>query len=143
MSTAVRAAALGVVLGVSLGCPRVPVPLEPPRADLAGSAEAPGEAGGLVVSLELTVTNPNARALEIRAVDWQLAVAGEPVVRGRDGAEPSTLPARSQAVVRVQAHVAPGAAARLKQALAKGAPLEATGTLHCYGPQGAITSGFR
>jgi LEA14-like dessication related protein len=119
-------------------CPRVVRPLEAPRVELRG-------VGGALpaLELELAVQNPNDRALELRAIDWEIDVDGRTVARGR-AEQVAPLPARAAAAVRAPITLGAGAAAAVRAAASAGGETRVAGALHFAraGGGGAVMATF-
>lgn len=81
------------------GCSIFMRSVEKPRVDVRDVAVTSISLGGEVDGeVRLDVTNPNAVGVPLSGIDWQLAVAGAPAVRGHVDVS-QTIPARGVAPV--------------------------------------------
>jgi len=119
--------ALCVALSVgAAGCPRLPPP--PPRPSVALERI---DRGGAERSLraQLRVHNRGDAALTLHAVDWELVLAGRPLLRGRSPARGSLAPGAHAAVLVAIALPAP-IEGELRRGAAGGGRVELRGTVH-------------
>ena len=106
------------------GCPRLPPPAPRPsvvleRIDRAGSS----------LRAHLRVQNRGGAVLRLSAVDWELVLAGRPLVRGRTGERRSIAPGAYAAIIVDLAVPAP-LEGELRRAAAAGGRIELRGTVH-------------
>ncbi len=109
------------------GCPRLPPP--PPRPSVV--LERIDRSAGAEVSLRahLRVHNRGDAALTLHAVDWELVLAGRPLLRGRSQARRSLAPG-AQAAVEVAIDIPAPLEGELRRGAAAGGRIELRGTVH-------------
>jgi len=73
-------------------CATIAPQLEPPRLEVTGVGFAGGDLARQQIRLTLHVTNPNARAIAVRRIDYGIALADTDFARGTTSA-PFTVPA--------------------------------------------------
>jgi hypothetical protein len=77
-----RAVALGAAVAGAAGCPRLPPPPPRPAVTLV-RLDAAAATGGLALRVRFLVHNRGAIALILSAVDWEIVLGEEPLLRGR------------------------------------------------------------
>ena len=118
-----RLAVCAVLALCAAACPRLPPPASRPsvvveRIDSAGSS----------LRAHLRVHNRGDAALRLSAVDWELVLAGRPLVRGRAREKRSLAPGARAALVVELAIPAPLVGELLRAAAAR--TIELRGTVH-------------
>ena len=73
-------------------CSTLAPKLEPPRLEVTGVNFIGGDIAHQQIGLKLHVTNPNARSIAVRRIDYGIALAGTDFARGTTAA-PFTVPA--------------------------------------------------
>jgi hypothetical protein len=128
--------ALIIALALLAGaCPGVQRPLERPRVDVREVASAVDVDGDRVVRVRLRVVNSNAIALSARALDWELAIAGAELRRGRVELD-QAISARASAIVDVTLEL-PAA-----RSASNARDYRLSGTLHLMSERGDIGAVF-
>ena len=90
---------LAIVAVLSSGCSMFMHTVEKPRVDVRDVAvTSVSLAGSLDGEMRMDVTNPNAVGVPLSGIDWQLAIAGQPAVRGHVDVS-QTIPAHGVAPV--------------------------------------------
>jgi LEA14-like dessication related protein len=88
-----RARLLGALACVLLpACSTLAPKLEPPRLEVTGVNFIGGDIAHQQIGLKVHVTNPNARSIAVRSIDYGIALAGTDFARGTTAA-PFTVPA--------------------------------------------------
>ena len=88
----------GAWLLAALACALLPAcstlapKLEPPRLEVTGVKFIGGDIAHQQIGLKVHVTNPNARSIAVRRIDYGIALAGTDFARGTTAA-PFTVPA--------------------------------------------------
>jgi len=77
---------------VLAACSTLAPKLEPPRLEVAGVNFIGGDIAHQQIGIKVHVTNPNARAIAVRQIDYGIALAGTDFARGTTVA-PFTVPA--------------------------------------------------
>lgn len=136
------AVAVAAATGAAAGCVRVATPLEPPRVTVREVA-LDWTAAGLAARVDADVANVTARTLRLLAVDWTISADDRPLARGRAELG-ATVPARGATRVAIEAAVAPGQAAWMRERIGPGeAVLTVEGVLHFAAPGGrGVTARF-
>jgi len=138
-------AVLAVLLAA--GCALLPPRLAAPQVELVGVRVVDARLPQVRLAVELSLTNPNAVAIDLAALEADLAIEGEPVVTARLLA-PATLPPRQATRVALGAIADAGAAlAGVGRALgggralaydASGRAILADGTIYPFRRRGVL-----
>ncbi len=140
-SAMVRSLALAPLAALALGgCSLFMHSVETPRVDVRDVAvTSVSILGGVEGAVRLDVTNPNAVGVPLRAIDWQLAVAGARAVTGHVDLS-QTIPAHGVAPVTASLHISAGDAIEVAQRLAVGArDYQLDARLTFASPMGEVT----
>jgi LEA14-like dessication related protein len=86
---------LFALCGLASGCTSLMPHLEPPQLKVVGLNFMGGDYRHQQLRLRVAVTNPNDRQIAVRAIDYQVALAGSHFAEG-SSAEPFTIPALGQ-----------------------------------------------
>ncbi len=131
-ATVTRARSTLLIFGLLLlaACPGVLLPPERPTVTVNGLAVGSASLLGLALRLDLSLANPNAYGIPLRAIDWEARLDGQPVARGRlDLSE--TIPAKGTAPVAATLTIGPAQALAIVAAIERGsARLGLAATLH-------------
>jgi hypothetical protein len=111
-----------LLLVLLAGCPRAPVPVEPPV--VRGRWQES--------TITLQVENANPWPMRVLAVDWELAADEEPLARGRADVD-DLLPSNAVTAVAIDLRLSPAQSARLAEARRENRALSVSGTLHARG----------
>jgi LEA14-like dessication related protein len=113
------AAATAITFGLS-GCSLFLHSIEKPKVDVRDVAlSSVSLMAGVEGTIRLDVENPNPVGVPLRAIDWQLAVAGAPAVRGHVDVS-TTIPARGVAPVTASLAIGAGDAVEVARRMAGG-----------------------
>ena len=136
-----RAAALAIALASLASCGGSGPAVAHPVPSLAGARIRGGGLGAIVVRADLVVANPNAFAVELEAIDWELSLAGAAVTgRSRQAA---SIPPRGRTPIDLLLRVPPAAAAPMTARMAGGAvAMRLGGVMYFASEQGAIVIPF-
>jgi LEA14-like dessication related protein len=132
----------GLALVLTTSCPGITKPLEKPSVSLQSVSVTGVSLAGLDARASLSIMNPNAIGLPLRAFDWELSIGGASPVRGRATLS-ENIPAKGTAPVVVDLHVSAAAAVETSTAIASGAnDFRLAGTLHFETRLGDIAVSF-
>jgi LEA14-like dessication related protein len=119
------------VIALSTGCASLMPRLVPPTLDVTGVNLAGSDLAHTQISVQLHVTNPNARSLSVQGIDCTLALAGTQFAQGMTDA-PFVVPASGETdfQVTLNADLATALGIMLGQLGAKDVPYTVTGQAH-------------
>jgi hypothetical protein len=134
--------ASAVALSCLAACSSARLPIERPTPKLAGASVRQGGFGSLLIRAALDVGNPNRFEIELRAIDWEIAIGDAAPIRGRSAYQLAIAGRRSERVTLL-VRVPPAAAAPLSVRLASGrGELRVGGVMHFWSRRGDVALTF-